>query len=67
MTIAIILHNLVIDIEGAAKGADFAPVHTQVEEEEDRGPADPPIDHDEQGGEAKRQHLVEELLAFRQM
>jgi len=67
MTIAIILHNLVIDIEGATKGADFAPMHTQVEEEEDRGLADLPIDSDEQDGEAKRQHLVEELLAFRQM
>ncbi|KAG2338222.1 hypothetical protein BDR05DRAFT_978242 [Suillus weaverae] len=59
MTIAIILHNVVIDVEGATKGEDFAAVHTRPEEEEDRGPADLPMEDNEQD--------VEELLAFRQM
>lgn len=67
MTIAIILHNLVIDVEGAAEGAHFAGIHTQVEEEEDRGLPDPPQNQNRNDGELKRHKLVEELLAFRQM
>lgn len=67
ITIAIILHNLVIDVEGAVQGEHFAGNHSRIEEVEDRGTADLPRDNGRNYGEAKRQQLVEELLAFRQM
>jgi hypothetical protein len=40
VTVAIILHNLVIDVEGAASGAAFRDIHGRAEEEEDRGDRD---------------------------
>lgn len=63
ITVAIILHNLIIDFEGVTSGATFAHIHTQLEEEVDRG------GRDEAGGvaadgEAKRKQLTEELLAY---
>ena len=36
ITIAIILHNLVIDVEGGKSVAQFGGIHWQAEEEEDR-------------------------------
>lgn len=66
MTITIILHNIVIEVEGATRGAYFTPIHTQVEEGDDRGLADIAVEgNDEDGGERKRRMLVDELLAFR--
>ncbi|KIK34679.1 hypothetical protein CY34DRAFT_34646, partial [Suillus luteus UH-Slu-Lm8-n1] len=35
MTIAIILHNIVIEVEGAAQGSYFIPIHTWFEEQDD--------------------------------
>ncbi|KIK14035.1 hypothetical protein PISMIDRAFT_47580, partial [Pisolithus microcarpus 441] len=35
MTIAIILHNLVIEVEGASQGAQFTSLHAHAQEEED--------------------------------
>jgi hypothetical protein len=68
MTIAIILHNIVIEVEGAMQGAYFTPIHTQVEEEHDRGLTELGMEgNDEDGGEQKRRMLVEELLAFREI
>ncbi|KAF8550719.1 hypothetical protein OG21DRAFT_1478432 [Imleria badia] len=59
ITIAIILHNLVIDVDGMVMGTQF--------EDVDWGPQDPPLDNNMVNGEAKRRALVEELLAFQQM
>lgn len=65
ITIAIILHNLIIDVEGHQSGAAFVPAHTCVEEQEDRGEGDVPIGYDSNNGEQKRQKLIAELLAYR--
>jgi hypothetical protein len=68
MTCAIIIHNLVIDVEGPQAGQVFADLHTQVEEEEDRGPQDAPTAGGTfQTGEEKQEHLIEELLHYRQV
>jgi hypothetical protein len=70
VTIAIILHNLVIEVEGSESAAEFVPSHTPVQEEEDTGNYED-IDLDqqtlEQQGEAKRRKLTAELLAYRQI
>ena len=64
--VAIILHNLIIDVEGEVSGAQFSGLHTHIEEEEDAGTVDVEMT-EEQGekGEAKRQQLIAELLAYR--
>ncbi|KAH7919615.1 hypothetical protein BV22DRAFT_1022662, partial [Leucogyrophana mollusca] len=68
ITVGIILHNLVVEVEGVRRGAHFAPIHTRQEEEEDRGPPDEPLLAEDVGdGDAKRRKLVEELLAFQQL
>ena len=65
--VAIILHNIIIDIEGSVSGARFAPMHTQEEEEEDSGVASDIEDSnlEDADGQQKRDRLVAELLAFR--
>ncbi|KAJ7133208.1 hypothetical protein C8R44DRAFT_21945 [Mycena epipterygia] len=65
VTVAIILHNAVIDIEGEASGAAFTHVHTRQEEEEDSGGRDDPVEGDVNDGQAKRTRLTDELLAYR--
>ena len=72
MTIAIILHNIVIEVEGANQGEYFRVGHGQGEEEEDCGEQNegeeeslPQEGGVNQDGEAKRQRLIEELLAFK--
>jgi hypothetical protein len=62
--IAIILHNLVIDVEGATSAAHFAQDYHHQEEFEDHGDQDGPMDDD---NEVKRRELVAELLAFHEM
>lgn len=68
ITIAIILHNLVIDIEGRSSAAHFGDIHTRAEEEEDGG-AQPSADYEaeEEEGENKRKGLTAQLLAYREM
>lgn len=63
VTVAIILHNMVIDVDGETSGAAFMHVHTAQEEEEDRGPRDVQQDADEGDGQAKHIRLRDELLA----
>ena len=65
---AIILHNLIIDVEGYKSGAIFAPYHTEAEKREDRDEQDMPPEAAEEkaakeAGEHKRKHLIAELLA----
>lgn len=61
--VAIILHNLIIDVEGSQSAEHFRNVHGPDEEEEDAGI------HRENGridnNDAKRRQLVEELWALR--
>ena len=65
VTVAIILHNLIIDVEGYQPGATFAPFHTRAQEAEDRGDQDLPFDANmEDAGGEKRSRLVAELLAY---
>jgi len=64
ITAAIILHNLIIDIEGNTFAAHFTAEHGQEEEFLDRGGRDEPQGGDEAGGIAKRQQLIAELIAF---
>ena len=65
ITIAIILHNLVIDVEGLEFTQNLLARHTHQEEEEDRGPPDYALHPDMGDGEAKRQRLVNEIVAYR--
>jgi len=71
ITCAIILHNLVIDVEGGVSNAYFQPLHGHHEEQEDTGnEGDAEDDEGEEGegneGSAKRRQLIAELLAHRQ-
>jgi len=71
ITVAIILHNLIIDVEGEVSGTAFFPLHTQDKEQEDVAP---PVEEEEEEeeeeleeeGEAKRRQLTAELLAYRE-
>jgi len=68
ITVAIILHNLIIDVEGVTSAAEFHQLHTHIEEEEDRGAHDEPINGDiGLNGEAKRQKLIDELMEYRRI
>jgi hypothetical protein len=68
ITIAIILHNLVIDVEGGNSAGQFGGIHQKAEEETDRGPHHEPDDNgSEEVGEEKRRRLTAELLAFKGM
>jgi hypothetical protein len=62
ITIAIILHNLIIDVEGAKSAADFARNHDHDNEFEDHGVRDEPVDGND--NEEKRKELVAELVAY---
>jgi hypothetical protein len=70
ITVAIILHNLVIDVDGGNAVTNFGLAHGHDEEEEDGGLMDEPIDEgsaaEEQAGEEKRTRLKAELLAYRE-
>ena len=67
MTCAIILHNLVIDVEGPSSTEFFGNIHTQIKEQEDRGERHklPVLGSDE--GEAKQQILIAELMRYREL
>jgi len=65
ITIAIILHNLIIDVEGSKSAAHFARDHHQTEEFEDHGAQDELMDGDDD--KVKRRELVAELVAFHEM
>ena len=65
ITITIILHNLIIDIEGSKSAAHFGWEHGHTEEDEDSGIQDIPMD--EEDDETKRKELVAKLMTFREM
>ena len=68
ITIAIILHNMVIDIDGSNSVFNFGNIHNQRDEEEDRGRPDEMEDEEfEEAGEEKRRKLVAEILAYKSM
>ena len=65
---AIILHNLIIDVEGEVSGTAFFQLHTQDKEQED---VPPPVEEEEEEEleeeeEAKQHQLTAELLAYRE-
>jgi hypothetical protein len=64
ITIAIILHNLVIDVEGVDSGKSFLHLHGADEEAQDRGDQDEPLEQEfaDDEGEQKRIRLITELL-----
>jgi len=65
ITIAVILHNLIIDVEGSRSAAHFAQDHSNADEFEDHGIRDEPIIGNDD--EAKRKELVAELIAFHEL
>jgi hypothetical protein len=67
VTIAIILHNLIIDFEGPQSAAQFLGEHTQDQEAEDTDPVHDYSDIVLPDGEAKREMLIDVLLAWREM
>ena len=65
--VAIILHNLVINVEGEVSGQWFAALHTHVEEVEDSGKIDDELLLGLDGGDegkTKWKQLIAELLAY---
>ena len=59
VTIAIIPHNLIIDIKGYQSGVAFAPLYTRAEEFEDQGEQDAPLNGDgENDGELKHTPII---------
>ncbi len=66
ISVAIIIHNLVIDIEGEQAVQYFLPAHGRLEEEIDLGyQEDEPVGIDNDNNNAKRQQLVNELWNVR--
>lgn len=66
ITVAIILHNLIIDVEGEKSVSYFSSIHTQGDEELDGVFAQPwQAGPSTNIGEAKRQQLTQELLVFK--
>jgi hypothetical protein len=68
ITVAIILHNLIIDVEGTASGHYFQPEHPGAHEMADTGDHEEENEEEEEAdeGEVKRRQLTAELLAFRE-
>ena len=69
ITIAIIIHNMVIDIKGTNADASFGHLHTMTEELEDRGIPQELMDEDEmeKAGESKHNKLVAEVVTYKSM
>ena len=70
ITIAIIIHNMVIDIEGTNAGESFGNLHNGAEELEDCGiplPYEDDDDEMEQAGEIKHHRLVVEIVTYKSM
>jgi hypothetical protein len=68
ITIAIILHNLIIDVEGAKSAEEFLPLHSWQEELEDRGIVHALHPGVEDGDpEMKRKQLVQEIVAYQDL
>jgi hypothetical protein len=67
ITVAIILHNLVIDVEGEESGKFFGGLHGSADEHRDRGGRDEPLEREyaDDQGELKRIRLTAELLEHR--
>ena len=63
ITVAIILHNLVIEVEGRASGVQFLADHGHNEELDDRREGVEWQGADNDNGEAKQHRLVTELIA----
>ncbi len=72
ITISIILHNLIIDVEGTASGQHFQSTHPAAQEQADAGVYNEEENNEEENveeleeGEVKRCQLTAELLAFRE-
>ena len=62
ITIAIIIHNLVIDVEGAQSGEHFIRDHTRDDELNDRGQQNEAI---QIIGNSKRDRLIAEIVAVK--
>lgn len=66
VTVAIILHNAIIDIDGVSGHDSIPDSHTRADELDDRGPShEPLVAHTD--AEAKHRRLVAELVAHRRM
>jgi len=69
MTVCIILHNLIIDVEGVEHTQAYVAQHGATEEEADHGARHPPLNQvdDDDEANAKRKQLIAELIAFKSM
>ncbi|KAG6878043.1 hypothetical protein C0992_008711 [Termitomyces sp. T32_za158] len=67
ITVAIILHNLIIDVEGSTSAVQFLHQHGREEEIEDGGFYTEPYAGDDGGDdrEQKRRQLIAEIIAAR--
>lgn len=63
ITVAIILHNIIIDVEGNSSLPHFLPDHGHDQEFEDRGGQHELQEDDQDNGMAKRRELVTKLIA----
>lgn len=71
ITVAIILHNLIIDVEGEVSDTAFYPLDVQEEDQvNDAQPVNEEEEEEEEEleeeGEAKQRQLTAELLAYRE-
>jgi hypothetical protein len=69
MTVCIILHNLIIDVEGIEYTQAYVAQHGAAGEKADHGPKHPPLyqaddDDDDDDANVKRKQLIAELIAF---
>ena len=69
ITIAIILHNMVIDVDGTTAALNFGHLHLHAQEVEDRGmsPEITNTGNTEEAGEAKCNQLVAEIVVYKSM
>ena len=65
ITIAIIIHNLIIDVEGADSVQEFLPLHSREQELDDRGNSHATVEDGDP--EAKRMQLIQEIVAYQDL
>ena len=64
ITIAIILHNLIIDVEGADSAQEFLPSHSREQELDDRGVPHALLPFADDDPKMKRKQLVNEIVEY---
>ncbi|KAI9511074.1 hypothetical protein F5148DRAFT_1147141 [Russula earlei] len=67
ITIAIILHNMVIEFGESGSAAQLLPIHGQDQEEEETGMTQEGLGAVQMEGEAKRHLLINQLMEYQRL